>query len=305
MDSVILRNYRPGDASALSRLFRTVYGEHYANHHVYLPCMFNQNHAEQRWHSLLAVEGEKIIGHATLSRGEGSCSAELALSVVHPDTRGQNIATRLGQQLLVHAQALGCRGVIIKQVTQHPYTQRMAARLGFHNCGLLADYAPSPFGDTAPESLVIGYRPIDGYRRPLPLVNWPPACTELKQHLVSVFGVRDRQVRWTRPAVQLDQQWGRHDVVLRQLDHGLLRQLRRLPAHWRICLKLRLSADLATDASRLAAAGFTFTGLAPDDRGAGWLALFHRGTQPRALQLHCPHMQRLHDALPAPVADSA
>jgi GNAT superfamily N-acetyltransferase len=168
MDNVTLRSYRRSDAGAVSRLFREIYGDHYVQPHVYLPLMINQNHGDGRWHSLVAESGKKILGHATLCRNAGSHTAELALSVVHPSTRGQNIATQLGIRLLIHAQALGCHGVTIKQVTQHAYTQRMADRLGFCSSGLLLDYVPSPFGEALPESIVIGYTPIDGYRRPLP-----------------------------------------------------------------------------------------------------------------------------------------
>ena len=89
MDTVTLRRYRIADAPAVSRLFEEVYGDHYPQPHVYLPCMISQNHNDGRWHSLVAVVNEKICGHATLFRLSGrSFLAELALTVVHPDTRG-------------------------------------------------------------------------------------------------------------------------------------------------------------------------------------------------------------------------
>lgn len=174
MDTVIIRRYRVADAPAVSSLFKAIYGEHYPQPQVYLPCMISQNHSAGRWHSLVAVVNDHICGHATLFRKSGrSTLAELALTVVHPDTRGQNIATHLGQQLLIHAQALDCQGVTIKQVTHHPYTQRMAASLGFHSTGLLPDYAPSPFDSRGRETLIVGHCTIDGYRRPLPALAWP------------------------------------------------------------------------------------------------------------------------------------
>ncbi|MBX9407154.1 GNAT family N-acetyltransferase [Pseudomonas baetica] len=296
METLILRNYRDTDAAAVSQLFRQVYGDHYVQPHVYLPHMISQNHGDKRWHSLVAVVGQQILGHATLFRDNGSHSAELALSVVHPDTRGQNIATRLGQQLLIHAQALGCHDVSIKQVTHHPYTQRMAINIGFHNTGLLPDYVPSPFGCPTPESIVLGCRVIDGYQRPLPRQTWPASCRVFMQHLCRVFGTRTHALPWRGAPVQLEQHADRHDMRLKELSPSLLKQLQALPQHWLISIRLRLSRHFASDLNRLTAIGFVFTGLAPgDDTEGSWLALFHRGVRQCALKLHCPRMQVLHD----------
>ncbi|MCF5704405.1 GNAT family N-acetyltransferase [Pseudomonas syringae] len=297
MDTVTLRNYRSTDAVAVSRLFRAVYGDHYVQPHVYLPYMISQNHDDGRWHSLVAVSGKKILGHATLFRNAGSPIAELALSVVHPATRGQNIATRLGQQLLIHAQALGCRGVTIKQVTHHAYSQKMADRLGFHSTGLLPDYAPSPFGEVLPESIVMGFRAIDDYERPLPSLDWPASCADFMQQMCNEFGTRKTPSPWVGPTMHFDQRSGRYDMVLKQLSSAVLQQLRQLPAHWMVSIRLRLAEGFAGALHSLSMAGFTFTGIVPDDRSEGWLALFHRDYVPRQLQLHCARMQQLQDQI--------
>jgi len=296
MDTTIIRRYRVADAPAVSRLFEEIYGVHYPQPHVYLPWMISQNHSDGRWHSLVAVVNEHICGHATLFRQSGRTAlAELALTVVHPDTRGQNIATQLGQQLLIHAQALDCRGVTIKQVTHHPYTQRMAAGLGFHSCGLLPDYAPSPFGGTGRETIVVGHCSIDGYRRPLPALAWPQDCRELMSRLEAVFGTTDHTVPWKGPKIRFDHVSGRYDLLLKALDDNLLEQLGQLPAHWLISIRLRLAQGFSSALRKLADAGFAFTGIVPDDHSDGWLALFHRGYQASTLSLHCPHMQNLQD----------
>jgi predicted N-acetyltransferase YhbS len=302
-DGVLLRRYRQDDALSVSQLFREIYGDHYVQPHVYLPSMLSQNHCDGRWHSLVAEVGGQIRGHATLqrstpSRRPDSHTVELALSVVHPDTRGQHIATRLGQQLLIHAQALDYRGVTIKQVTQHPYTQRMADALGFVSTGLLPDYVASPFGEGPRESIVIGFRSIDGHQRPIPALTWPQSCRELMQHLSAALGTRAGEAPWKGPKMRVEHCSGRYEIVLRVLDDDLFAQFRQLPQAWLISLKLRLAEGFAQAVEKLSSLGFSFTGIAPEDRGDGWLALFHRGQQPRKLQLHCPHMQRLHDRTP-------
>jgi predicted N-acetyltransferase YhbS len=301
MDKMTLRRYRASDAPAVSCLFREIYGEHYPRPDVYLPCVISQNHSAGRWHSMVAVQGEKVRGHATLfrdssiNRSRKTSIAELALAIVHPDTRGQNIATRLGEKLLIHAQALDCRGVTIKQVTQHTYTQRMACGLGFYSTGLLLDYAASPYGEPVRESVVIGFQSIDGYQRPLPALTWPEDCRELMLHLSATFGTQESEAQWKGPKVHFDHAWGRYDVRIKELDANLLGQLRQLPTNWLISLRLRLTQGFATAIQQLSALDFVFTGVAPDDRGEGWLALFHRGYRSQQLLLNCPHMQHLHD----------
>ncbi|MGE1173212.1 GNAT family N-acetyltransferase [Pseudomonas sp. BW7P1] len=305
MESIILRGYRSGDAVAVSRLFRRIYGDHYAQPHVYLPLMISQNHADGRWHSWVAATNNEIAGHAALMLEHGASVAELALSVVDPRFRGRNVATRLGRRLLIHAQALGYQGVTIKQMTHHTYTQKMAARLGFHNTGLLPEHAPSPFGDGVAESLVLGYAPVAGCRRPLPALAWPDGCREFMQRMCDIFGTRSDVPPWLRSPAQLEQRWGRYDGIFSEIDDGLLKQLQQLPAHWLISIRLRLAQGFDNAWRRLSKTGFVFTGLAPDDRSEGWLALFHRGFQPGSLTLHCPRMQLLHDDMQRQIASPA
>lgn len=298
MEPLILRNYRDADATAVSGLIRQVYGDQYAQPDVYLPHMISQHHSRQRWHSLVAEVNGQILGHATLLRENVGQGAELAVSVVHPDFRGQNIATRLGEQLRVHAQALGCRYLSIKQVTCHPYTQRMAHSLGFHNTGLLPDYVPSPLAPPTRESIVVGFQNIPGYQRPLPDLTWPMQHEAFMLHLSNELGVEEPLPHWRGAPIHVGHGASRHDLVLEKLKPGLLKQLRELPAHWLVSLRLGLSRHFALDVDRLASIGFVFTGLAPGDGHCdGWLALFHRGHSDRALQLHCPLMQRLQDRL--------
>ncbi|MNG27940.1 hypothetical protein D3C84_1131230 [compost metagenome] len=74
-------------------------------------------------------------------------------------------------------------------------------------------------------------------------------------------------------------------------------QLWQLPRHWLISARLELSRHFARNLRSFSALGFTFTGLMPMPSDNGWFALFHRGVQSRSLNLHCAHMQQLHDDL--------
>ncbi|PQP04020.1 N-acetyltransferase [Pseudomonas frederiksbergensis] len=297
MTRLVFRPYRPSDAGAVSRLFREVYGDHYVQPDVYLPNMINQHNAEGHWQSMLAVDDVRVLGHAALCRNAHSNTAELALSVVHPAAQGQSIATRLGRALLMQSGCLGLESVSIKQVTHHPYTQRMAQKIGFHSTGLMPDYVPSPFADPLPETIVMGYHMIDGHRRPLPDIPWPESCRTLMQHLCSVFGTHQHKTSPAAMPLQIKQHQRRFDIVIQYLNKDLLEQLWQLPRHWLISVRLELSRHFARNLRSFSALGFAFTGLMPTPGDTGWFALFHRGVQARSLNLNCAHMQQLHDDL--------
>lgn len=297
MPHLVFRPYRPSDARAVSQLFREVYGDHYVQPDVYLPNMIDQHNAKGRWKSMLAVDDVRVLGHAALCHDTPADTTELALSVVHPAAQGQSIATRLGRELLSQSGSMGFNSVSIKQVTHHPYTQRMAASIGFHSTGLLPDYVPSPFAEPQPETIVMGCHVVEGHARPLPDIPWPESCRGFMQHLCAVFGTHADMTPLSSLPLQLKQHHKRFDMVIQRLTKRLLEQVRQLPRHWLISAKLQLSRHFAQDVRNLAALGFTFTGLTPTSSAQGWFALFHRGAQSRHLDLHCPHMQRLHDDL--------
>ncbi|MET0848403.1 MAG: GNAT family N-acetyltransferase [Pseudomonas sp.] len=297
MSHLIFRRYRPSDARAVSQLFREVYGDHYVQPDVYLPNMINQHIIDGCWKSMLAVDDVRVLGHAALCREVAPQIAELALSVVHPAAQGHSIATRLGRELLLQAGPSGFTSVLIKQVTHHPYTQRMAANIGFHSTGVLPDYVPSPFADPHPETIVMGCHVVEGHARPLPDIPWPERYRGFMQHLCSLFGTHPLTPAQPSMPVQIKQHHQRIDLVIHHLSKRLLEQVRQLPGHWMISTRLAMSQHFAEDLHSLTMLGFAFTGLMPASTSEGWFALFHRGAQPRSLNLHCPYMQQLHDDL--------
>ncbi|MEB0046793.1 MULTISPECIES: GNAT family N-acetyltransferase [unclassified Pseudomonas] len=297
MSTLLFRPFKASDAKTVSSLFRQVYGDHYVLPDVYLPALITQHNSDGRWQSMLAVDGSRVVGHAALCRHTLHPEhAELALSVVHHDSQGQGIATRLGHELIEQA-APAARQLLIKQVTQHPYTQRMAESLGFHCTGLLPDYVPSPFAEPWAESIVIGVHLRNGYTRPLPDVAWPRSCRAFMRHLCSVFGTT-REAPWGPiPSLQMKQHHKRVDVIIGRLTLDFLQQLIQLPEDWLISVRLTLSRGFARDLHAMSAKGFTFTGVIPAPGQVHWFALFHRGAQARPLNLHCAHMQQLQDNL--------
>lgn len=298
MSALVIRPFTPTDSVGTSELFRRVYGDHYVSPDVYVPQMICQHNLQQHWHSVVALMGEHIVGHAALCRQATSREdGELALMVVDPAVQGGQIATRLGQQLLDRCHDLGLVRLSIKQVTSHCYSQRLAQRLGFHDTGLLPDYVPSPFATDQAETIVVGCQVISGYQCPLPHLQWPSALRWLLEPLASQFGTTLDDTPESVQPLQIRQLSGRIDIVAGRMDRRLAGQLRRLPAHWPLSVRLRLRRQFADDHRRLVAAGFIFTGVMPAEGDLGWQALFHRGALARRLSLHSEPMQRLHDKL--------
>lgn len=300
MTAPLIRPFTPEDAIGTSELFRRVYGDHYVSPDVYVPHMICLNNKHRHWHSMVAVVDDRVVGHAALCRPSSSHGdAELALMAVDPALQGNQIAMRLGRQLLDRCEDLGLVRLSIKQVTSHPYSQRLARRLGFHDTGLMPDHVPSPFDIAQAETIVVGCRMIGSHHRPLPAIPWPKACQWLMTPLVSRFGVRLGDIPPSMQPLQLRQLPGRVDVGVGQISRPLARQLQRLPAHWSISVRLGLRRQFTDDYRRLMAAGFVFAGVMPVESEAGWQAQFHRGALARPLELHSPSMQRLHDELQA------
>ncbi|MDB6445666.1 GNAT family N-acetyltransferase [Pseudomonas sp. 21TX0197] len=300
MSALVIRPFRPADAVGTSELFRRVYGYHYVSPDVYLPHMICQHNLHQRWHSMVAVLDERVVGHAALCQAAPRHEdAELALMAVDPTLQGSQIATRLGRQLLERCQDLGLARLSIKQVTSHPYSQRLAQRLGFHDTGLMPDHVPSPFDVALAETVVVGCQMIQDHRRPLPSIRWPATCQWFMAPMASRFGVTLDDAPCSVQPLQLRQLPGRVDVVAGHIGRHLARQLQQLPAHWSISVRLSLRRQFNDDYRRLMAAGFIFTGLMPGEADISWQALFHRGALARRLDLISAPMQRLHEQLQA------
>jgi predicted N-acetyltransferase YhbS len=97
MNNLLIRPFQPADSVSTCELFRRVYGDHYVSPDVYMPQMICQHNLQERWHSLVAVTGDRVVGHAALCRhAKASLDAELALIAVDPDLQGRHIASRPG-----------------------------------------------------------------------------------------------------------------------------------------------------------------------------------------------------------------
>lgn len=110
---------------------------------------------------LLAVTGtDRIVGTVTLALApqvNGTHRAEIAKMLVHPDARRQGIAAALLKRAEELARGLG-RRLLVLDTRQGDDAERLYARLGWHSCGIIPDYALN--GDGTSHSTHVMYRQL-------------------------------------------------------------------------------------------------------------------------------------------------
>ncbi|KVG87702.1 hypothetical protein WJ36_30295 [Burkholderia ubonensis] len=292
-EAALVRQYQPTDATDVSALFRAVYGEHYVYADVYLPTQIQQRNASGQWRSAVAVRDGDLLGHATLWLDVARPGqAELALNVVHPNARGQGIASLLGRHLHAVAIDLGIALLTIKQVCSHPQSQYLAQSLGFHSTALLLDYVDSPFGRPEPESIVLGCLPLQ--TRPLPRLNWPESWREWLAALYSVFGEGEAAcVGPDLPDLTLTRYGQRLELTVQQPTESRLAEIATLPSSQLIYLKLPVTAEALARKPQLERDCFRFGGLLPAASG-GWQLLWLRGLGRRDIHFSDEQAERLY-----------
>ncbi|WP_199155448.1 GNAT family N-acetyltransferase [Chromobacterium sp. ASV23] len=288
-----VRDYQPADAAGISALFRAIYDDRYFYADVYLPSQIQQRNASGQWRSAVAMQGDKLVGHAALWLNPAyPGQAELAMNVVDPDARGQGIASLLGRHLRAAAADLGVALLTIKQVCSHPRSQYVAQALGFHNIALLPDYIDTPFAGPAPESILLGCLPLQA--RPLPKLPWPEEWGTWLAPLRQALGENgSAPVGAGLPGLALTRCGQRLEVTAQQPTPARLAEIANLPSGQLIYLKLPASAETLALRAQLRKAGFRFGGLLPAAAG-GWQLLWLRGISGQDIHLCDEQAARLY-----------
>ncbi|AXE35551.1 GNAT family N-acetyltransferase [Chromobacterium phragmitis] len=286
------RDYQPSDAAGISALFRAIYDDRYFYADVYLPSQIEQRNASGQWRSAVAIHDGRLLGHAALWLDPARPGqAELAMNVVHPDARGQGIASLLGRHLRAAAPGLGIELLTIKQVCAHPRSQYVARALGFHNTALLPDYIDTPFAGPEPESILFGCLPLKP--RPLPRLDWPENWKEWLAPLRQALGEESGAVSSSNlPGLALARHGQRLELTARQPTQARLAEIAALPASQLIYLKLPANQEAMARETQLREAGFRFGGLLPAASG-GWQLLWLRGASAREIRFCDEQAERL------------
>lgn len=140
----IVRDFQNEDAYEVSKLFYLSYGYSYVNDLVYFPDRILENVEKGRMHSAVAVsEKGVIIGFISLFEPDRSKNiTECGMAVSDPLYRGQGIMNENLDFIVKKAETLSYDGIFAHSVTNHIFTQKVFAKLGFTTCALLVGYAP-------------------------------------------------------------------------------------------------------------------------------------------------------------------
>ncbi|NHB94087.1 GNAT family N-acetyltransferase [Photorhabdus cinerea] len=289
----LIRLFREEDSTGVSALFRVVYGEDYVYPEVYLPTMLGRYNAAKHWYSAVAVQDDQVLGHAALWRDDRCpLRAELALIAVHPQMRGQGIATALGQYLCDQAREMGLSILTIKQVSSHNHSQRLAQNLGFHTTGLLPDYVTSPFDQTHPESIVLGCLPLQSW--PFPELHWPLGWQNWLKSVTQVFGQEPLKPEGAVDAeISMTSHGQRLEVWIEKQTTERIKEVAELPARKLVYVKLPVGEGTLQAMQILQQAGFACTGFVPGHHHR-WEALLVRGHSRKELSLSCQFARSLH-----------
>lgn len=137
-----IRLMKPNEALEVCRCIYDCYGYSYANENIYFPDRVAAMNQTGKLCSAVAVtqEGE-MGGHFALINYD-KLPSEVGIAVTKQKFRGQGFARQLGEFLEVQARAAGLKGVQVKEVTAHLYTQKFCLKLGYKDCGLLLAHSP-------------------------------------------------------------------------------------------------------------------------------------------------------------------
>lgn len=295
---IVIRNFQAEDADGVSALFREVYADRYVYSDLYVPTMIAWHNEQHHWYSVVAVQNDRIIGHAALWRHDNTPCAELAIFATHPAAQHRGVATRLGIHLCREAHKQQLATLIMKMVCSHPYSQLLAKKLGFQATALLRDYVTSPFDPDDRESVILGIQAL--LPRPVPQI----VETHSQDHWLSLLSAQFGATKVSSPTqatspLDISDIEGRVEVTIHQLTHKVIDEIARLPRSRLIYLRTRIDSMLTEILPTLYRAGYRDMGLTPTNED-GWFWLFQRGFRQRDLQLCCPVAQALHmHSLPA------
>lgn len=173
-----IRLMKTAEAVEVCRCVYDCYGYSYANENIYFPDRVAAMNQEGKLRSAVAVTDEgEMGGHFALIFYD-KLPAEVGIAVTKKKFRGQGFARQLGEFLELEARKDGLRGLQVKEVTAHPYTQKFCMKLGYKDCGLLLAHSPKTlsFKGIADKlkqrnSDVLGFKYLEN---PKPRIIYPP-----------------------------------------------------------------------------------------------------------------------------------
>ncbi len=140
---VTLRLMTPEETSALARCIYRSYGYTYMET-IYYPEQVREMLEAGLMTSFAALsENDEIVGHIAITREhKGSSVGDCGKGVVDPRYRSSGIMAKLIKMAMDYAAKTGMYGIYGEATAVHPYSQKAAVSLGWHETGALLGFAP-------------------------------------------------------------------------------------------------------------------------------------------------------------------
>jgi [ribosomal protein S18]-alanine N-acetyltransferase len=133
--TVILRRARPQDLDALYRLEQVAFsGDRFSRRQLWH--LLNRAHAE----TIVAADGERLMGYGTLLFRRGSRRARLYSFCVHPEARGSGLGRHLLEALELKAVEQGAGMLGLEVRADNRIAIGLYRRMGFRLERWLEDY---------------------------------------------------------------------------------------------------------------------------------------------------------------------
>ena len=139
-----VRFMTPSEAIEVAKIVYRAYGYSYFYEYAYYPeRIVDLNASGQMISAVALTSAGEIAGHCAIFNSEDSGVAEIGLAVVRPEFRGQGCLLELVEFLLNQGGSKGLKGLYVRAVTSHTFSQQVADRLGFQPCGVMLGYVAS------------------------------------------------------------------------------------------------------------------------------------------------------------------
>jgi hypothetical protein len=143
MADVTIRRARPDDVEGIAACMRLCYGETYPKREFYDPPVLARMIAERRHEAVVALVGERMVGHMGWRRLPASpVVAEVGTTVVDPEMRGRGLLRDMATALREACGREGVEGFVHFPTTAHTTMQRLAIGDG-PETGVLLAYLPA------------------------------------------------------------------------------------------------------------------------------------------------------------------
>ena len=178
----VYRLMQPADAIEVAKCVYKTYGYTYPGEHVYYPERHIEMNRTGQQISIVAVSDKgEVVGYVAIFGGKPDDPVrELGQAAVDPAHRGRHIISQLCECAIQEARARSMAGLFAEPVTNHPFSQQAAIKLGFRDTAILLGFVPQSvyfkkIGEEAlPQRLTLLYAL-------LPLRTWAAARVYVPQ----------------------------------------------------------------------------------------------------------------------------